>query len=229
MQHGSAPAALVVWAAEAIPTPVPMRDRAHHHRSDAAGADRAVDARDRSAARGPQDPALRGQAARRRMPSWSARPCSRSRPQALTLPPEVAELPVDLPGPDQARAGAAGFFRQPFCRRAFPCARPAAALACPVPARSGTGSTGRWSRGRRFRRRCARWSPRISATAPPPCWISGNGPSSMPTSPSAWPGRRSARGSCSMRNPGSAPTAPVSPWRGWPTSAAISAARCKAS
>ena len=25
MQHGSAPAALVVWAAEAIPTPVPMR------------------------------------------------------------------------------------------------------------------------------------------------------------------------------------------------------------
>src|SRR6202163_1452281 len=25
MQHGSAPAALVVWAAEAIPTPVPMQ------------------------------------------------------------------------------------------------------------------------------------------------------------------------------------------------------------
>ena len=25
MQHGSAPAALVVWAAEAIPTPQPMR------------------------------------------------------------------------------------------------------------------------------------------------------------------------------------------------------------
>ena len=25
MQHGSAPASLVVWAAEAIPTPVPMR------------------------------------------------------------------------------------------------------------------------------------------------------------------------------------------------------------
>src|SRR5882762_11976548 len=25
MQHGSAPAALVVWAAEAVPTPVPMR------------------------------------------------------------------------------------------------------------------------------------------------------------------------------------------------------------
>src|ERR1700744_1139060 len=25
MQHGSAPAALVVWAAEAIPTPAPMR------------------------------------------------------------------------------------------------------------------------------------------------------------------------------------------------------------
>jgi hypothetical protein len=24
MQHGSAPAALVVWAAEAVPTPVPM-------------------------------------------------------------------------------------------------------------------------------------------------------------------------------------------------------------
>ena len=66
MQHGSAPSALVTWAAERIPTPVPMNDRARHHRSDAPGAGGAAHDRDRGAARGPQDPALRGQAARRR-------------------------------------------------------------------------------------------------------------------------------------------------------------------
>ena len=41
-------------------------DRARHHRPDAPGAGGAADARDRSAARGAQDPALRGQAVGRR-------------------------------------------------------------------------------------------------------------------------------------------------------------------
>ena len=148
--------------------------RARHHRPDAAGADRAVDARNRSAARGPQDPALRGQAARRqcrrgrrdRAQGQDRRrwPCRRT----------WRTSPVDAAG---ARSGAApssrDFSGSPFVDGNRPCARPAAASACPVRARSGTGSTGRWSRVLRSRRRCARWSPRISATAPPPCWISG--------------------------------------------------------
>ena len=53
--------------------------------------------------------------------------------------------------------------------------------------------------------------------------------SSMPTSPSVLRASRSASGSCSMRNPGSVPMARASPWRGSPTAAAISAAPCRAS
>src|ERR1700709_2020173 len=66
MQHGSAPASLVVWAAEAIPTPVPMQIARVTIALMRSGTGGAADAGDRGAARGAQDSALRGKAARRR-------------------------------------------------------------------------------------------------------------------------------------------------------------------
>ena len=75
MQHGSAPAALVVWAAEAIATPVPMRIARVTIDLMRPVPVAPLTLRDRGAARGAQDPALRGPAAAPMASSWSAPPC----------------------------------------------------------------------------------------------------------------------------------------------------------
>jgi hypothetical protein len=204
MQHGSAPAALVVWAAEAIPTSQPMRI-----------ARVTIDLM-RPVPVAPLTLETEIVRKGRKIQLCAVRLLAKDvvvvgatilkiRTQALTLPPEVEDLPVGLPGPDQAREEQPDFSSSPFVT-GISMRAAAAGSACPVPARSGIGSTGHWSKARRCRRRCAPWSPRISATARQRCSTSRHGPSSMPTSPSVLRGSRSANGFCSMRNPGSALT-----------------------
>jgi Thioesterase-like superfamily len=103
MQHGSAPAALVVWAAEAIPTPQPMQI-----------ARVTIDLM-RPVPVAPltlQTEVLREG---RKIQLCAVRLLAEDvvvvgatipkiKTQALTLPPEVADRPVELPGPDSARA-----------------------------------------------------------------------------------------------------------------------------
>ena len=217
MQHGSAPAALVTWAAEAIPTPSADAGRARHHRPDASGAADPADDSKRGAARRPQDPALRGPALGRRR-----RRGRRDHPQDQGARAAAAGRHRGPAGrasrtrPVAARARA--LLLQPVRDRHLAAMPRAAGSACPVPARSGIGSTGRWSRVFRFRRPCAPWSPRISATARRRRWISASGRSSMPISPSVFRASRSGSGSWSMRNPWSVPRARALPPRGSPTS-----------
>jgi hypothetical protein len=113
MQHGSAPAALVVWAAEAIPTPQPMRI-----------ARVTVDLM-RPVPLAPltlQTEILREG---RKIQLCAVRLLAEGvvvvdatilkiKTQQLTLPPEVEDLPVELPGPDQAREEAPDFSSSPF-------------------------------------------------------------------------------------------------------------------
>jgi hypothetical protein len=113
MQHGSAPAALVVWAAEAILTPVPMRI-----------ARVTVDLM-RPVPVAPltiQTEVLREG---RKIQLCAVRLFAddvlvvgatvlKIKAQALTLPPEVVDQPVDLPGPDQSRAERLDFSTSPF-------------------------------------------------------------------------------------------------------------------
>jgi Thioesterase-like superfamily len=113
MQHGSAPAALVVWAAEAILTPVPMRI-----------ARVTVDLM-RPVPVAPltiQTEVLREG---RKIQLCAVQLFAddvlvvgatvlKIKAQALTLPPEVVDQPVDLPGPDQSRAERLDFSTSPF-------------------------------------------------------------------------------------------------------------------
>src|SRR5665213_2284748 len=113
MQHGSAPAALVVWAAEAIPTPEPMRiarvsiDRMRpvplaplRFESEVLRQGRKI-----------QLCAVRLLAGDTLVVAATV---LKIRAQALTLPPDVAEPPVELPGPDQAREEKVDFSSSPF-------------------------------------------------------------------------------------------------------------------
>ena len=111
MQHGSAPAALVVWAAEAIPTPVPMRI-----------ARVTIDLM-RPVPLAPltlQTEVLR---AGRKIQLCSIRLLADGvavvnatvlKTQALSLPSDVAEAPVELPSPEQSREDPAQFSNSPF-------------------------------------------------------------------------------------------------------------------
>src|SRR5258708_9129504 len=113
MQHGSAPAALVVWAAEAIPTPQPMRI-----------ARVTVDLM-RPVPLAPltlQTEILREG---RKIQLCAVRLLAEGvvvvdatilkiKTQQLTLPPEVEDQPVELPGPDQAREEPPDFSASPF-------------------------------------------------------------------------------------------------------------------
>src|ERR1700716_1546463 len=113
MQHGSAPAALAVWAAEAIPTAQPMRI-----------ARVTIDLM-RPAPVAPltlQTEILRDA---RKIQLCAVRLLAEDvivvgatilkiKTQALTLPSELADLPVELPGPDQAREEAPDFSASPF-------------------------------------------------------------------------------------------------------------------
>ena len=113
MQHGSAPAALVVWAAEAIPTPQPMRI-----------ARVTIDLM-RPVPVAPltlQTEILREG---RKIQLCAVRLLAEDvvvvgatvlkiKTQALTLPSEVADLPVELPGLDQSQPEPASFSSSPF-------------------------------------------------------------------------------------------------------------------
>ena len=113
MQHGSAPAALAVWAAEAIPTAQPMRI-----------ARVTIDLM-RPVPVAPltlQTEILREG---RKIQLCAVRLLAENvivvgatilkiKTQALTLPSEVADLSVELPGPDQAREEAPDFSASPF-------------------------------------------------------------------------------------------------------------------
>jgi len=113
MQHGSAPAALVVWAAEAIPTREPMRI-----------ARVTIDLM-RPVPVAPltiETVILRDG---RKIQLCAVRLLSENvlvvgatilkiKTQALKLPSDVADLPVELPGPDQARAEQPDFSGSPF-------------------------------------------------------------------------------------------------------------------
>jgi hypothetical protein len=113
MQHGSAPAALVVWAAEAIPTPVPMRI-----------ARVTIDVM-RPVPLAPLT--LRTEVLRvgRKIQLCSIRLLAdgvavvnatvlKIKTQALSLPSDVAEAPVELPSPEQSREDPAQFSNSPF-------------------------------------------------------------------------------------------------------------------
>jgi hypothetical protein len=112
MQHGSAQAALVVWAAEAIPTPQPMQI-----------ARVTIDLM-RPVPVAPLTIETEILREGRKIQLCAVRLLAEDvvvvatvlkiKAQALTLPPEVADLPVELPGPDQAREEAPDFSGSPF-------------------------------------------------------------------------------------------------------------------
>jgi hypothetical protein len=113
MQHGSAPAALAVWAAEAIPTAVPMRI-----------ARVSVDLM-RPVPVAPLTVQTEVLREGRKIQLCAVRLFAEDilvvgatvlkiKMQALTLPPDVADRPVELPGPDQSNAEPPDFSSSPF-------------------------------------------------------------------------------------------------------------------
>jgi Acyl-CoA thioesterase C-terminal domain/Acyl-CoA thioesterase N-terminal domain len=113
MQHGSAPAALAVWAAEAIPTPEPM------------GIARVTIDLMRPVPVAPLT--LKTEILRegRKIQLCAVRLLAEDivvvaatilkvKTQALTLPPDIADPPIELPGPDQAREERPDFSSSPF-------------------------------------------------------------------------------------------------------------------
>jgi hypothetical protein len=131
MQHGSPPAALVVWAVERIPTPVPMRI-----------ARVTVDLM-RPVPVAPltiESEVLRDGRKIQLCAVWLIADgvvvveatVLKIKVQANELPPEAAILPIELPGPDQSRV-----FRPARSSPACRCAPPVAASDRPVPVRSG--------------------------------------------------------------------------------------------
>jgi Thioesterase-like superfamily len=113
MQHGSAPAALVVWAAEAVPTREPMRI-----------ARVTIDLM-RPVPVAPLTIETEILREGRKIQLCAVRLLSEDvlvvgatilkiKTQALKLPSDVADLPVELPGPDQARAEQPDFSSSPF-------------------------------------------------------------------------------------------------------------------
>jgi len=115
MQHGSAPAALMVWAAESMPTPEPMQI-----------ARVTVDLM-RPVPIAPmrlQSEVLRQgrkiQLCAVRLTAGddvvAAATVLKVKAQALALPQEVADIAVEFPGPDQARQEQPDFSGSPFVR-----------------------------------------------------------------------------------------------------------------
>jgi acyl-Coa thioesterase superfamily protein/acyl-CoA thioesterase superfamily protein len=113
MQHGSAPAALVVWAAEAIPTPVPM-----HIARVTIDLMRPVPVAPLTLQTGILREGRKIQLCAVRLLAGDAvvvgATILKIKAQALTLPSEVVDLPVELPGPEQAREEAPDFSSSPF-------------------------------------------------------------------------------------------------------------------
>ena len=113
MQHGSAPAALVVWAAEAILTPVPMRIArvTIDLMRPVPVAPLTIQTEVLREGRKIQLCAVRLLAGNVVVVGATV---LKIKAQALNLPLEVAELPVELPGPDSAPEEEAAFSSSPF-------------------------------------------------------------------------------------------------------------------
>ena len=113
MQHGSPPAALVVWAAERIPTPVAMRvvRVTVDLMRPVPVAPLTIESEVLREGRKIQLCAVRLLA---NGVVVVAATVLKIKVQALELPPEAAILPVELPGPDQSRVEPADFSSSPF-------------------------------------------------------------------------------------------------------------------
>ena len=113
MQHGSAPAALVVWAAEAIPTAVPMtiaRVTIDLMRPVPV-APLTLETKILREGRKIQLCVVRLLAGSLLVVSATV---LKIKSQALSLPPDVADVVVELPGPDQAPEEHPSFSSSPF-------------------------------------------------------------------------------------------------------------------
>jgi Thioesterase-like superfamily len=108
MQHGSAPAALVVWVAEAIPAPEPMRIArvTIDLMRPVPVAPLTIETEILREGRKIQLCAVRLLSEKVLVVGATILKIKR---QALKLPSDVADLPVELPGPDQARVEQADF------------------------------------------------------------------------------------------------------------------------
>lgn len=113
MQHGSPPAALVVWAAEKIATPVPMRVArvSVDLMRPVPVAPLTIESEVLREGRKIQLCAVRLLAAGVVVVSATV---LKIKQQADELPPEAAILPVELPGPDQSFVEPADFSSSPF-------------------------------------------------------------------------------------------------------------------
>ncbi|MEA2864344.1 MAG: hypothetical protein QOC84_2300 [Bradyrhizobium sp.] len=113
MQHGSAPAALVVWAAEAIPTREPMRIArvTIDLMRPVPIAPLTIETEVLREGRKIQLCAVRLRAENAVVVSATI---LKIKAQAPELPPEIRDLAVELPGPDQAREELPDFSSSPF-------------------------------------------------------------------------------------------------------------------
>ena len=115
MQHGSAPAALVVWAAEAIPTPEPM-EIARVTIDLMRPVPVAPLTFETEVLREGRKIQLCAVKLRAGDVAVATATVLKIKTQALTLPPDVADVPVTLPGPDQAREELPDFSSSPFVK-----------------------------------------------------------------------------------------------------------------
>jgi acyl-CoA thioesterase len=115
MQHGSAPAALAVWAAEAIPAKEPMRIArvTIDLMRPVPVAPLMIETEVLREGRKIQLCAVK---LRARDVVVVAATVLKIKTQALTLPPDVAAVPVTLPGPEQAREELPDFSSSPFVK-----------------------------------------------------------------------------------------------------------------
>jgi Acyl-CoA thioesterase C-terminal domain/Acyl-CoA thioesterase N-terminal domain len=113
MQHGSAPAGLVVWAAEAMPTPVPMRISrvTVDLMRPVPLKPLAIESKVLREGRKIQLCAITLKAEGTTVVAASV---LKIKTQALPLPPELAGPPVQLPGPEASRPEPAEFSSSPF-------------------------------------------------------------------------------------------------------------------
>ena len=115
MQHGSAPAALVVWAAEALPTPVPMQIArvTIDLMRPVPVAPLTIEAEVLRQGRKIQLCAVKLLADGVVVVGASV---LKIKTQMQTLPPGIVDLPIDLPGPDQSMVEPANHAGSPFTK-----------------------------------------------------------------------------------------------------------------
>ncbi len=113
MQHGSAPAALVVWAAEAIPTPVPMRIArvTIDLMRPVPVAPLTLETEVLRQGRKIQLCAVRLRAGNTVVVGATV---LKIKVQSLALPPEIADVALTLPGPDQSPVEEPSHSSSPF-------------------------------------------------------------------------------------------------------------------